>query len=267
MGTNPQDLITEDWDVADWCASNGLLVEDLIDRLSIITEGIGLPHDSEVLMSRVSDGIINLEHSEDLQIHETQCLWHQYYPVLSFLISGHLYADYNRLSGLLGFPTCSNTQWSRIVHRLEEHVTDLAKWSCGQVRQEITKQGDGKKWMASFDGFYLTRGHYSNNSSATLLDYSTANIAYFYHRTKKGPGHNWSGTSGRAEADMLDELLGKAEENGLVVQEMVTDKDTSINATFCRHFPEGTVTYCSKHCAKTLHKDLEKIKKTKCEGC
>ena len=33
-GTNPQDLITEDWDIADGSASNGLLVEDLVDRLS-----------------------------------------------------------------------------------------------------------------------------------------------------------------------------------------------------------------------------------------
>ena len=33
-GTKPQDLITEDWDIADWSASNGLLVEDLVDRLS-----------------------------------------------------------------------------------------------------------------------------------------------------------------------------------------------------------------------------------------
>ena len=32
-GTNPQDLIAEDWDIADWSASNGVLVEDLIDQL------------------------------------------------------------------------------------------------------------------------------------------------------------------------------------------------------------------------------------------
>ena len=94
MGTNLQDLITEDWDIADWSASNGLLVEDLVDRLSIIAEDTGLPYDSDILMSRVSDGIISLEHSEDLEIHGTQCLWHQYYPVLLFLISGHLYVDY-----------------------------------------------------------------------------------------------------------------------------------------------------------------------------
>ena len=73
-------------------------------------------------------------------------------------MSGHLYADYDRLGGLLGLPACSNTQWSRIVKRLEEQVTELAKWSCGQVQQEIIRRGGVKQWTASFDGFYLTGG-------------------------------------------------------------------------------------------------------------
>ena len=96
------------------------------------------------------------------------------------------------------------------MKRLEEQVTELAKWSCGQVQQEIIRRGGVKQWTASFDGFYLTRGggHYSNNSSVTLHDFSTGKIAYFAHRTKRGPGHNWSGTSAGAEADMLDELPG-----------------------------------------------------------
>ena len=123
------------------------------------------------------------------------------------------------------------------MKRLEEQVTELAKWSCGQVQQEIIRRGDAKQWTASFDGFYLTRGHYLNNSSATLHDFSTGKIAYFAHRTKRGPGHNWSGTSAGAEADMLDELLGKVRQDGLVVQEMVSDKDTSVNATFLSAFP------------------------------
>ena len=55
----------------------------------------------------------------------------------------------------------------------------------------------------------------------------TTPLGSFSNRTKKGPGHNWSGTSGGghiggAEADMLDELLGKAKEDGLVVEEMET---------------------------------------------
>ena len=113
----------------------------------------------------------------------------------------------------------------------------MALWSgtTGIIRRGGVKQ----QWTASFDGFYLTGGHYSNNSSATLHDFSTGKIAYFAHRTKRGPGHNWSGTSAGAEADMLDELLGKVRQDGLVVQEMVSDKDTSVNATFCRHSLRG----------------------------
>jgi len=64
---------------------------------------------------------------------------------------------------------------------------------------------------------------------------------------------------------MQDELLGKGKDDGRVVQEIVTNKDSSVNATFCRHFSEGTVTYCSNHCAKTLHKNLETIKRNKCK--
>jgi len=86
--------------------------------------------------------------------------------------------------------------------------------------------------MASFDGFYLTRGHYSNNSSATLHDYSTSKIAYFAHRTKRRHGHNWQCTSGRAESDILKEFLGKAKIDGFVIYELVADRDSSVNAIF-----------------------------------
>ena len=124
-----------------------------------------------------------------------------------------------------------------------------------------TERGDDRKWIASFDGFYLTRGHYSNNASATLHDFITSDIAWFTHRTKRGPCHNWEGTSAGAEG----EVMKNVKDANFVVKEIITDNDFSTNAIFCRHFPEGTITYRSNHCAKTLHKDLEKIKRNKCE--
>ena len=183
---------------------------------------------------------------------------------MSFLLNGHLYIHYRNLGGMLGFPHISHTQWHRLVKKLEPHVTKLAEWSCSKVREAIKEEGDHEKWVASYDGFYQTRGHYSNNSSATLHDYKTGNIAWFTHRTKRGEGHNWQGTSGGAEGDMLNEVLGKVKTEGFHMSEIVTDKDSSMNAIFCRHFPEGIITYCSNHCSKTLHKDLTKIKQSKC---
>jgi hypothetical protein len=191
--------------------------------------------------------------------------WERHYSVLSFLMNGQLYVDYTRISGMLGLPSCSKSTWQGVVEGLEEHVTELAEWSCAHVRNAIKTCNAHQKWVASFDGFYLTWGHYSNNSSATLHDYESGHIAWFCHRTKRGKGHNWEGTTGAAEGDMFDELIGKAKAAGFVVSEIITDKDSSMNAVYSKHFPEGTITYCANHCAKTLHKDLLKIKSSKCQ--
>ena len=79
-----------------------------------------------------------------------------------------------------------------------ENVAELALAFCKQVCQQIIDRGDQCQLKASFDGFYLTRGHHSNNCSATMHDIVTDKIAWFTHRTKHGPGANWLGTSGGA---------------------------------------------------------------------
>lgn len=39
-------------------------------------------------------------------------------------------------------------------------------------------------------------------------------VAWFEHRTKRGTGHNWEGTSGSAEGDTFDHVLRNAKEEG-----------------------------------------------------
>ena len=91
---------------------------------------------------------------------------------------------------------------------VEQFITELAETSCQAVREVVRLHGDNEKWVASYDGFYLTmQGHHSNNSSATLHDYETGKIAWFQHRTKRGNQHNWEGTSAGAETDMFDSIL------------------------------------------------------------
>ena len=77
-------------------------------------------------------------------------------------------------------------------------MTELAEWSCKIAREGIEKRGDKDKWVASLDGFYQTRGHYSNNSAATIHDYNEGEIAWFCEI---------------AVSDMLEEVLGKKEKN------------------------------------------------------
>ena len=249
------------------------LVEDLLEctlgKIDTVAQNIGLPTD---LRCSIPDFVNNCEVSlqwsglSPPQMHRSSTKsWCRHYTVLSFLLNGHLHSEYEKLSGMLGLPSCSHTTWHKIVEELEEHVTRLADWSCRNVREKVIARGDQEEWRASFDGFYLTRGHHSNNSSATLHDYTTGEIAWFSHRTKRGQAHNWEGTSGGAEGHMLDEVLGKVKADGFILREIITDKDSAMNAIFCKYFPEGTITYCSNHCAKTMHKDLQKVKQSKCE--
>ena len=186
------------------------------ERVKNIVHSIGLPIEVE---NFICGSRLSLQHSgPPLQMHGSHTSsWDRHYSVLSFLLNGHLYVEYDRLRGMLGLPSCSKATWQKIVEGLQKHVTGLAKWSCIRVRDAIRSRGDHQKWTASFDGFYLTRGHHSNNSSATLHDYRTGKIAWLCHRTKQGPGHNWEGTSGGAEGDMFNELLGKAKDAGFIV--------------------------------------------------
>ena len=64
---------------------------------------------------------------------------------------------------------------------------------------------------------------------------------------------------------MFNEILGEVKEAGFSIAEVVTDKDSSMNAVYCRRLPEGTITYCSNHNAKTMHNNLQKIKALKCQ--
>ena len=115
--------------------------------------------------------------------------WKLNYPALAFLVNGGYFADYAGIMGTLGLPTMHHSTWDKLVSCLGTHVERLAEWSCEQVRADIDKRGDRNQWAASFDGF--TRGHHSNNSSATVHDMESDRIAWFTHRTKCGKDSNW----------------------------------------------------------------------------
>jgi len=104
--------------------------------------------------------------------------WLLKYSVLLLLMNSQLFAEYRRIANMLGCPPCSDTHWKNIIGWLSEHVTTLAEWFCEQVQESVRAHGHQEAWVASYDGYYLTRGHHSNNSSATLYDYSTRNVAW-----------------------------------------------------------------------------------------
>ena len=104
-----------------------------VERLLEIACTLGLYYDLDTLLQYISEAKVQVQPSGPaLQVHDSTRTWDQHYAALSFLVNGNLHADYERLSGFLGFPQCSSTQWHRIVEWLEPVVTENGRvvlWS------------------------------------------------------------------------------------------------------------------------------------------
>ena len=109
--------------------------------------------------------------------------WDLNYPALVSLINGQHYVEYHGIFGMMGTPVMSEATWNKVIGCLSKKLADI---SCNQVCQKVVERGEKFTWVASYDGFYLTRGHHSNNSSGILHDVASDKIAWFPHRTKRG---------------------------------------------------------------------------------
>ena len=190
------------------------------------------------------------------------------YVLLAFIACGEYYKDYDHVMGTLGIGHFSEKQWIRVIEWIAPEVEKIAKWSVQQSRKLVRARGDQDKLEVMFHGFYLTRGHYSNNASATMHDAKTGNIIGYAHQTKRGQGANWEGTSGGAEGNMLDEILADLIDNEhMNIKKAIIDKDASCQEVLLSRSPETEIVYCGNHTAKTFHTDLERVKKTPCQVC
>ena len=133
--------------------------------------------------------------------------WLLNYVLLCFLLNGEYYKDYEHVLGTLGIAHLSKTQWQRGVKWVHPFVKQLANWSCSEVKRQIIRRGDQKNLKIIFHAFCLTRGFHANNASGTIHDEQTGKVLQFAHRSKRGVGSNWTGTSGGAEGDIFEELL------------------------------------------------------------
>ena len=186
------------------------------------------------------------------------------FVAIVFLICGEYYKDYEHILGTLGVERFSERQFIRVIQWIAPIVEKLSVWSVQSCREIIRSRGQQNDLGINFDGFYLTRGHHSNNSSATVHDMDTGNIIGYSHRTKQGKKANWQGTSGGAEGDMMRELVKDLLDNNFKITKAVLDKDASCQDMLLTLSPETEIIFCSNHVSKTFHLDLEKVKKVPC---
>ena len=74
-----------------------------------------------------------------------------------------------QLNGItLSLDQVNSTRWTHIVEWLAPFVKQIAAWSVKEARTEAIQRKNQSSLHIQFDGFYLTRGHHSNNTSAQL---------------------------------------------------------------------------------------------------
>ncbi|KAK3726535.1 hypothetical protein QZH41_015568 [Actinostola sp. cb2023] len=137
----------------------------------------------------------------------------------------------------------------------------MVDWSIQERRKKVITRGDQASLHIQFHGFYLTRGHYSNNSSATIHDDLTGKTIAYAHRTKRGLGANWQGTSGGAEGDMFTQMLQELRTT-FSITKCTMDNDSSCQDILLTYSPETEIIICGNHRAKSFHADLQNVKNT-----
>ena len=129
------------------------------------------------------------------------------YMVLSFLMNGEYYSDYEGIVSILGLLVMVQSRWNKIVSVLGPHVHSFAIQSYQQVQENNIARGEKLHLKASFDRFYLICGYHSNKSSATLHNVMSDKIAWFTQKQKRPwfqLGQCFSGTKGDMLCTMLD---------------------------------------------------------------
>ena len=122
-------------------------------------------------------------------------------------------------------------------------------------------RGDADKPEINFDGFYLTRGHHSNNSSAMIHDSKIVKIIASTHPTKRAKSSNLERTSSGAEGDMMKKMLQDLLNKKFQIKTSILDKDAACQEILLTLSPETEIVYCCNHMTKTFHGNLLKSRR------
>jgi len=118
--------------------------------------------------------------------------WLPSFVVLSYILSGQYYHDYEKTfkSFLKGV---SEITFSRHIEWISKEIQEFFQKEMKYIRNEIKERNQHLKWNCSADGFYQIRGHHSPNCSAALFDMNTGKVVFAAHACKQGKGANYQG--------------------------------------------------------------------------
>ena len=83
--------------------------------------------------------------------------WDLNYPALFSLMNGQYYVEYYAIFGMMGIPIMLKAKWNKSIGWLGKNVNEIAEMTGEKVCHIIVSHAEKFSWVASYDGFYLTK--------------------------------------------------------------------------------------------------------------
>ena len=132
--------------------------------------------------------------------------------------------------------------------------------------------GSWSRAVATSNGVWHTRGHFSKNGSFIVKNYMNGELLWYAHKCMRGKEKVVSKalfevTSKSMEGIMSDECYERAKEEGCKVEVVWQDGDSSAAKSVKKHHLEGKVCKCGGHVGRAHVNQLkEAAKKDFTEG-
>ena len=192
--------------------------------------------------------------------------WLPNYLLLSLLLNGEYFKDYEHVLGTLGVSHLSKSQWIRVVKWVHLHVKDLAQWSCDEIKREIARRGDKKSLEIMYDGFLS----YTRVPRKQRVGYYTwcevGENCRVRPSVKKRVGVQLGWDIRKSGGGYLRGAVDWPQGRALQREGVYNRPRRNMCNVLLEQFPEAEVIYCGNHTIKTLfHSDLANIKKISCQ--
>jgi len=192
--------------------------------------------------------------------------------LLSFLLSGATYSDYEKIFGsLVGESKTSDTTWYSFLEYLHPIVKQLLDEQCEFVKNYMkslpdSQLGSWKRAVTTSDGCWQIRGHHSPNSTFVLANFLEPAIIYYENMSQRANTNDENkgdlGTSKSAEGRMADKIFQQCVDEGCFIETNFQDQDSNAYNTLTKYFPDAAY-HCSGHVNRSFGNQLEKYSQIK----
>ena len=145
----------------------------------------------------------------------------------------------------------------KTIEMLFQPVTNLLDGQCDLAKNAAPKDkiGSWKRAVTEGDGAWMTRGHYSQNFTYQMRDYTRNSLLCYVHLSQRGkdkicPYSLYEGTSKSCESYAARKCLEKLKDEGIFLATHWQDADSSSAKAVTEYFGNCCIRLCGGHFAR-----------------